>query len=169
MALSHSYTFSNSFTRTHAKYLASKIAADLYQFKLRYGKPEGDVIDAYQNELIELLGNEWLAFYEFGFLVDGNRLLSYRYRVDASGTITQDSAPGGILPRIDVSNAEYFNRVTYSSAWWSLSPEGRERIRGQLPVKRSVTADPTDGTGRWMVERSYVSGRAVERSVFRPW
>ena len=50
---------SQSFTRTHAKYLASKVVADLYQCARLYGRPSANSIPDYESELVELLAGAY--------------------------------------------------------------------------------------------------------------
>ena len=49
--MTYSYTTTSTFTRTHAIYLASKVAADLRQMQLFYGRPSNENIEAYIEEL----------------------------------------------------------------------------------------------------------------------
>ena len=52
---------SETFTRTSAKYLVSKVAADLRQMQRLHRAPADAQIDAYVEELITLLaGATWL-------------------------------------------------------------------------------------------------------------
>lgn len=54
-------TNSTTFTRTNARLIASKIAADLRQMRLFYGKPSAERVDEYVDELVELLARRWIA------------------------------------------------------------------------------------------------------------
>jgi hypothetical protein len=56
-----------TFTRTHAKHLATMVLTDLYQCSMLYDRPSESAIGDYETELIELLANEYVAGYEFGF------------------------------------------------------------------------------------------------------
>ena len=40
--MSYSYTTTETFTRTHARYIASKIAADLRKLQLYYDRPKAE-------------------------------------------------------------------------------------------------------------------------------
>jgi hypothetical protein len=167
--MSSSYTIAATFTRTNARYLGSKVAADLRQFSLHYGSPALNSIQDYLDELVELLAGGWLATYEFGFKQAEKRVLSYMYRVDHAGNLYEDGGAGGILPRMAVSGASYFNFLTYDASWWDLTDAQRQTVRDGLVLRRGTGNEPHDGAGYWATERTYVSGRALERRVFRPW
>jgi hypothetical protein len=55
MSTSYSITETASFTITHARYIASKVATDLKRFQRFYGAPSDDWIDKYETELALLL------------------------------------------------------------------------------------------------------------------
>lgn len=163
---------SQSFTRTHAKYLASKVVADLYQCARLYGRPTTDSIPDYEAELVELLVGGYVDEYEFGFKKDGKRVVSWHYAVTAGGDLvgggTDDNA-GGVYARAKVAGADYFNFLSYSQKWWDLTSSDRERIKGTLPFSRSTGTLPADGNGYWVQDRTYSSsGTSVARRTFRP-
>ena len=56
--MTSSYSTSDTFTRTHAVYLASKVAADLKQMQLFYGKPSDGNIEAYIEGNCDLTGEQ---------------------------------------------------------------------------------------------------------------
>lgn len=89
-----SFTTTITFTRTHAKQLAAKVTADLYQCHVLYDRPSEDDLDDYQTELIEMLANEYVETYEFGFKKDDKRVLSWRYTVGSDGGLYGDSNVG---------------------------------------------------------------------------
>lgn len=163
---------SQSFTRTHAKYLASKVVADLYQCARLYGRPGTDSIPDYEAELVELLVGGYVDRYEFGFKKGGKRVVSWQYAVTAGGDLvgggTDDSA-GGVYARAKVAGADYFNFLSYSQKWSDLASSDRDRIEGTLPFSRSTGTLPVDGNGYWVQDRTYSSsGTSVARRTFRP-
>ena len=97
--MTSTFTTTATFTRTHAKHLAAKVVADLYQCSVFYGRPTEDAIDDYQTELIELLANEYVDTYEFGFKEAGKRLLTWHYAVGADGGCMGTPTPGRYTPR----------------------------------------------------------------------
>ena len=61
-----------SFTMTHAKYLSSKVAADLKRMQRFYGSPSDAWIADYEAELASLLKHGYLASVTYGYKRDGN-------------------------------------------------------------------------------------------------
>lgn len=161
-----------SFTRTNAKYLASKVVTDLYQCARLYGRPSTDSIADYEAELIELVVGGYVDKYEFGFKQDGKRVVSWHYTVTAGGDLvgggTDDSA-GGVYARAKVVGADYFNFLSYSQKWFGLTSSDRDRIKRALPFTRSAGTLPADGNGYWVQDKTYLSsGTSVARRTFRP-
>ncbi len=117
--MTQSFTTTSTFTRTHAKHLAAKVVADLYQCHMLYDQPVGRISD-YEVELIELLSGEYVAEYEFGFKKNGQRVVSWQYRVGADGGMHGDSNAGSLYARADISGASYYNFLTYSWKWYNL-------------------------------------------------
>ncbi len=165
-----SQTYSSTFSRTHAKYLASKVVADLYQCSLLYDHPSPDSVEPYEEELTTLLADRFVGTYEFGFKRNGKRVLSWHYTVGSAGDLEGDSRSGSLTRGVDIGDATYFNFLTYSGEWWALSPAAREAIKRTLPFYRTSGAAPGDGSGRWVVEHVYSSGGVLmSRRVFKPW
>jgi hypothetical protein len=163
-------TVSESFTLTHAKYLASKVTTDMLRCYQNYGRPAHSDINNYGTELALLLRDGYVSEYEFGFSSDNRRLLSWHYRVDASGLSSTDDRPGRIISGAAVANASWFNQLTFSSAWALLESAERDRIRTGLPFQRVTKAGPTDGAGYWAADLSYSSsGVSLGRRTFRPY
>ena len=165
-------TATQTFTRTHAKHLASKVVADLYQCARLYGKPQTGRIAKYEKELVELLVGGYVTEYEFGFKKNGKRVVTWQYRVNASGDLVGGSADdraGGAYARAKVADATYFNFLSHSQKWWNLTPGAMEAIEDQLPIRRSTGELPADGDGYWVPDRTYSNGGvAVSRRTFRP-
>ena len=120
MSFTMTRTASESFTLTHAKYLASKVTADMLRCRQNYGRPAQADINNYGTELVLLLRDGYVAEYEFGFMQDNQRLLSWHYVVDSSGISATDDRPGRIVSGIAVADASWFNRLTFSAAWFVL-------------------------------------------------
>lgn len=164
-----SFTTTTTFTRTHAKQLAAKVVADLYQCHVLYDSPDDDDLDDYQTELIEMLANAYVETYEFGFKRDDKRVLSWRYTVGADGGLHYDSNAGNIYAKAVVAGATYFNFMSYSRKWWDLSDAQRAAFKGELPIQRVSGSLPGDGDGYWQVDHGYNAGGVrVERKTFRP-
>jgi hypothetical protein len=163
-------TRTTTFTLTHAKHLASKVAADLYLCSRQYGRPSVGSVEAYQGELAALLADRYVEAYEFGFKRNEKRVLSWRYTVGPAGDLQGDSRSGGLVRGVNVADARYFNFLTYNDRWFALTATEQKAIEDTLPIQRTSGLAPGDGNGYWTIERSYsAGGMLMERRVFRPW
>ena len=171
MSFTMTRTASESFTLTYAKYLASKVTSDMWRCKQLYNRPTESEINDYGTELALMLRDGYVSVYEFGFQKGEQRIISWRYNVDSSGTLNaSDDRPGGVVAGVDTTGAVFFNQMTWSSSWSNLSSEEKDRISQGLPFKRNVGDGPKDGLGYWQEDRSYSSnGVSLARKTFRPF
>jgi len=168
--MSFSYTKTATFTIVHARYLASKVAADMHLCAQYYGKPSEEMIRNYAEELAQYLNEGYLEEYEFGYQKDGKRVVSWRYRVDSNGNLTADDRPGKVVPYVDIAGATFFNFLTENSRYCKLSTSEQQRFESQLPVKRTAGKAPSDGAGYWKSDRNYyASGLGINRQTFQPF
>jgi Bacterial HORMA domain family 1 len=163
-------TETSSFTITHARYIASKVATDLKRFqRFYYGLPNDDLIDRYEGELAGLLKHNAVDIVVYGF--QRNSLwtpASVRYRAIPGGSLLADDDPGKIRPGIDVSGARFTSFLSYSNSWWDLTQAERDTIRKGLPINRSTGSSPDLETGAWSDDLSYsAGGRGLGRSSVR--
>ena len=168
---SYTTTETSSFTVTHARYIASKVATDLKRFQRFYNSPSDDLIDRYEGELAGLLKHDAVDYVVYGF--QRNSLwtpASVRYRAIPGGTLMADDDPGKIRPGVDVSGAGFTSFLSYSAAWWSMTDAERQNIRKDLPIQRSTASAPNLETGAWADDLSYsAAGRGLGRSSVRTW
>jgi hypothetical protein len=167
--MSYSYTLTETFSISHARHIASRLAGDMRLMNAYYGYPSLSSIDDYLEEIAQLLAKGYLATFEIGFQRDGRRVFSLYYEVLADGTLS-DSRSGGVPAGYDVSGASKLNYLTHSSAWFALSQSERDSFEATLPVQRTAAPEPVDGDGYWAAEeRSYASGGAgMRRRRFVP-
>jgi hypothetical protein len=166
-----SYSESQTFTRSEARYLASKVVADLHQCARLYGKPSTGSIADYETELVERLVRGYLARYEFGFKRDGKRIVSWQYEVKGGDLVGggTDDRPGGVYARADVVGATYYNHTNSTSKWSQLSQDEKDAFEATLPFSRHAASLPSDGSGYWTSDRTYTRGGVeVARRTFRP-
>lgn len=162
-------TVAETFTFTHAKRLASKVAADMKRCQSIYGWPSDGEINNYCTELAILLRDGYVAEYEFGYQKDGERHVTWHYKVDTSGNLTTDDRPGKIA-EVSIVGCERFNFLTYSSAWQRLSQAQKDAIKTGLPISRSDGTGPKDGRGYWTSDLNYYSGGvSMPRRTFQPY
>jgi hypothetical protein len=167
--VSYSYTTTSTFTRVHAHYLASKVAADLHLCRLFYGRPTEEAVAAFMEELTELLAGGYVYRYEFGFQRNGQRVVTLQYTVSWTGELIADQDAGRVFAYADVTGAHFYNHLTYSDRWARLAHAERERIEASLPFRRTPGEAPHDGVGYWQTDHSYsAQGVAMQRRTFRP-
>lgn len=168
--MSVTFTKTATFTIVHARYLASKVAADMHLCAAYYGKPSEQQIRDYAEEFAQFLNEGYLVKYEFGFKKDGLRIVSWRFTVDSDGNVRADDRPGKVVPYVDIAGAAFFTFLTWNSNFSGLSQVERERFTGTLPVRRTTGGPPSDGDGYWVSDRNYHSGGcSVGRQTFRPF
>lgn len=168
--MSYSYTTTETFTLTHARRLAAKVAADMHQCQRFYGLPTDEQIENYQQELTVLLHGGYVKSYEFGFKTrDDRRVVAWYYTVGPAGDL-EGGRSGGLYPSAEIADAVTFNFLSYSDAWFALSGTEKANIKAKHSVRRSDGVPPQDGNGYWDSSRHYASGGvAVTRKEFRPW
>ena len=171
MTSSYTHTDTHTFTLTHAKHMAAKVATDLKRIQRLYGKPSDSEIDKYEAEIIELLKAGYLGTVTYGFRRNGNWIeptLRYTAR-DLAGTTTRDDDPGRIRPRADVKDARFGSYLVYSLAWDSLSAAEMETFQQRLPFHRFGVPEPGIN-GYLSQDLTYSSGgRALDRAIVKGW
>jgi len=165
------HTTSATFTVTHAKHLASKIAADLNACSRLHGKPSLTVVENYNEELVELLRYGYLSRYEFGFKKDDKRVLSWSYEVTSDGNIATDERAGKMSAYVDLDGTSFFNYAWYSSKYHNLTSDQQAGFKDSHPVNRTSGDPPSDGVGSWSgTEKNYsAGGTGVFRRSFRSY
>lgn len=168
--MTNTFTLSSTstFTRTHAAYLASKVAADLLQMQLFYGRPFDNEINQYLEEAIILILKGYLDFVEYGFKRNDNRVVSLKYVVRADGMIQTDDRSGRVVPGVDISGAYWYSFLSKNLAFSLLPWEEQQRVEQSLPIERSSGDPPGNGNGCWTNDKAYsTNGIGVQRSTFR--
>jgi len=168
---SYSYSETQTFTVTHAKHLAAKVATDLKRMQRFYGVPSDSRINDYETEIIELLKKGYLKKVSYGFMKDGNFIeptLNYTVQELAQSNSVDDD-PGKIRPGANVFGASFYSFLTYSDAWFNLSLEERVRFENGLPFSRSTASEP--GINGYLdYDRTYTSGgRSLNRSTIKSY
>ncbi len=165
-------TVSESWTLTNAKYLASKVTADMRRCQQLYGAPSDASINDYGTELALLLRDGYVSTYEFGYVrsSDNERILTWRYSVDNAGKLTSDDRPGRILSGVNISGATMRNRLCHSGAWEKLSAEEQATVERTLPIQRVGRPDYGSSLGTWHNDLYYSSsGVLMSRQTFKPF
>ncbi|GJE41549.1 hypothetical protein [Methylobacterium soli] len=161
---------SETFTVTHARHMAAKVATDLKRIQRLYGGiPTDSTIADYETEVIELLKAGYLGTVTFGFRRDGKWIEpTLRYTAkDLAGMPSGDDDPGKIRASANVSGATFYNYLTYSSAWDRLSASEQEAFKKRMPFYRGGAPEPNID-GYLTNDRTYSSGgRALDRASVR--
>jgi len=168
---SYSYSESITFTVTHARHMAAKIATDLKRIQRLYGRPSDGEIAEYEEEAVAMMKAGYLGTVTYGFKRNGAWIepaLKYSAR-DLAGGSANDDDPGRIRPGKDVSGASFTSFMTYSDAFFALSQAERDAFKGGLSICRtSGTEPPVDGY--LDADRTYsAGGRALDRSSVRSY
>lgn len=169
--MSSSYTVSSAqtFTVTHARHMAAKVATDLKRMQRFYGSPSDASIANFETEVTELLKAGYLGTVTYGFQKNGNWVeptLRYTAR-ELAGAAANDDDPGRVRPGANVSGASFSSYLTYSSAWNNLTQAHRDAFETGLPFSRNGAPEPGI-TGYLQSDRTYSSGgRSLDRSTVR--
>ncbi|MBY5828649.1 hypothetical protein HFN47_00835 [Rhizobium leguminosarum] len=167
---SYTISLSTTFTITHAKHLAAKVATDLKRMQRLYGLPSDSDIEAYEGEVIAMLKAGYLGTVTYGFKRTGEWIEpTLRYTAHELASSATDDDPGKIRPNANVSGATFYSYLTYSDAWSRLSSAEQDRFKKELPFYRSGASEPSV-SGYFSDDRTYSSGgRSLNRASVRSW
>lgn len=167
--MSYTTTQTATFNRSHARYVATKVAADLRRMQRLYRWPTDKVIDDLMTEITELLALDHLKTVEIGFDRNGKRMFSLSYESRRDGTLVSDDNAGGLPRGVDVTGCHHINYLTFTEKWFALTQTERDAVEAKLPYVRSPAPEPQDGSGYWTQDRSYsAAGGGTVRRVFKP-
>lgn len=169
MSSTYTSSESQSFTITHARKIAVKVATDLKRIQRFYGRPSDKDIEDYEEEIVQILKAGFLKKVSYGFQKNGNWIepsLHFEAK-DLGGLTTTDDDPGRIRPGADITGASFYSYLTYSNEWWKLSEEERNSFRNGLPFKRGGANEP--GINGYLTQDKTYSagGKSVIRSTVK--
>jgi len=171
MSSSFTSTESQSFTITHARKIAVKVATDLKRIQRFYSQPTDASIADYEEEIVQMLKAGYLKKVSYGFQKDGKWIEPSLHfeAIDLGGFAVTDDDPGRIKPGADISGARFYSYLIYSSKWWELTEEERTTFKKGLPLKRGG-ADEPGINGFLSQDKSYSSGgKSVIRSTVKSY
>lgn len=169
--MSSSYTIAETqtFTITHAKHIAAKVAADLKRLQRFYGQPSDTSIADYETEVIALLKGGYLDTVWYGFRRDGEFIEPTIKYAASDLTGAEDNDPGRIRPNANIDGASFYSYLTYSPSWDNLSDEEKKDFKDRLPFQRTSASEP-GVNGYLLGDLTYSSGgRALNRSSLRSY
>ncbi|GAB2798262.1 hypothetical protein GCM10027275_49790 [Rhabdobacter roseus] len=166
--MSYSITSTQTFTVTHAKYLASKVATDLKRIQRYYGSPSDVSIEMYEAELVEFLKKGYLNTVTFGFKRDGKWIEpTLRYTAGELSYGGTDDDPGRIRPGTNVAGASFASFLTYSQAYFNAPTSEKDSFEKALPFSRTPGTEPGIN-GYLSADKTYASGgRSLDRSSLK--
>lgn len=169
MSISYTFSQTTTFTETHARHIAAKLATDLKRMQRFYGSPSDFDISQYETEIIELLKKGYLDTVTYGFQRNKHWIeptLRYTAR-ELAGVSANDDDPGRVLPGQDVANASFSSYLTHSATWNRLSATEQEAFEKRLPFRRTGASEPGI-TGYLSRDRTYsAGGLALDRASIR--
>lgn len=171
--MSYSYTRSNTetFTVTHARHMAAKVATDLKRMQRFYGTPSDSSIAKFEEEVIVMLKAGFLGNVTYGYKRATDWIEpTLRYTAhDLAGMSANDDNPGKIRPGANIFGASFYSYLTFTSAWWELTKEEREAFERVLPLERCSASEPGIN-GYLSDDRTYsAGGRALNRASVRSY
>lgn len=167
----NSYTISETttFTLTHAKHMAAKLAADLKRLQRFYYQPSDTAIAYYEEEVVELLRAGYLGTLTLGFRRNDQWIeptLRYTAR-DLSSNSANDNDPGRVRPGADITGASFYSYLTYTPAWEKLSMAEQDAFKRCMPFFRQGAPEPSIN-GYLVADLIYsAGGRALDRASVR--
>ncbi len=166
--MTSTYSYVETFTRTSAKHVASKVAANLRYMQVLYGSPSDEWIEKYNEELVELLIGGYVDTVTYGFQRDGKWIAAVRYVADLKGNLTADDRAGKLPYDANITGLSATSYLTYSQNWWDQTPEQRAKIKMMLPFERVGAPEPGIESGYWEQDRTYsANGSGVRRSILK--
>lgn len=154
--MSYSYTRTESWSHTHARKVAGKVAADLKRLQQEYRQPSDAMIEKYLAELTILLTGGYVDQVTYGYDRDGTWIAALNYVADMSGNLRVDDRSGRIPRGEDTTGARFYSFLSFSHRWTALSPSEREAIKKTLPFIREE-ADAPSVRGGWRADKCYSS------------
>jgi hypothetical protein len=171
MSYSYTQTETKSFTETHAKHIASKVATDLKRMQRFYGEPSDANINSYEREIIEFLKKGYLGTVTYGYQKNDDWIEpTLRYTAkELSNISSTDDDPGKIVANANIEGASFHSFLTYSSAWDGLSKGEKEAFKSTLPFQRGYASEPRIN-GYMSNDKSYsAGGKSLDRSTLKKY
>ena len=164
--MSTTFSYTNTFTLTNARYLSSKIAGDLRQMQLFYGQPSDDIIAAYVEEATLLMHGGFLKEVTYGYRRNDEWVFALKYEAAGNG-LHGDDRSGRVRPGIDITGASWGSFMTYSAEYDALSENDRQKLHSTLPIARSEGGEPRTRFSSY--DKAYTSGGySIRRRMIAP-
>lgn len=156
--MSSTFTYSQTFTITNARYLASKVKTDLKRIQQFYGSPSDSCINEYESELVAFLIGGMLSKVTYGFKRDGVFIPpTLEYTAQELEANLNNDRPGGIATGQDISGANFASFMFYSTKWSNMTESDRKAFEAELPFQRTTGVSPPV-SGYYKDDKNYSSG-----------
>lgn len=163
--MTQTYTTTETWSRTHARYIAGKVAADLRQMQQAYGQPSDQHLNDLIEELVSYLADGYLDYVEYGFRRGESWVVAHKYLAAELGSSAADDRSGRVRRGADVAGAYWWSYLVKNSRWSNLTQAERDQYEAGIAVKRTSGKGASAAGGGWAPERSYSSGGgSVSRS-----
>lgn len=163
----HTYTHSDTFTGTHAKHIAAKVAADLKRMQRFYGKPDDGEITDYEKEVGALLLGNYLESVTYGFRRrDGNQwIVALKYIARQGGVLIEDDSPGQIPIGAPIEGGAFHSFLCYNREWHRLLSHQQTQVYRNAGI-RFERKEGKEPRGDFSYNKAYsAGGRGVLRGV----
>lgn len=164
-----------TFSITSARYLTSKVAADLRSLHNIYGQPTLLEVAQFAEEAALLLNAGCLDRVDYGFKAPARYgaelqwVLRLRYRV-APGTGRLDALPGGVPVMALPAGAVWASYLVKNAHYDSLPQSDRAALDQSLPFTRTGAPESGTAAGTSTAGRDYLRhGTALSRDDFAAW
>ncbi len=164
--MSNSYTTTETFTRTNAIHLASKVISDLKHMQLFYGKPSDESIDQYLEELIVLLLGNHLKSVTYGFRKDDKWVIALNYKANFSSISTTDDRSGGVQSGANITGASWGSFLEKNDDYNNLTSSEKSRIESLIKLKRSDGKDSEYNVSASVNKSYYSGGTSLDRKIY---
>jgi hypothetical protein len=155
----------NTNTKIDAKYLGSKIAADLRQLQILYGKPSNSDIDSYVDEFITLIKEGYIKSVDYGYRKNEIWIVGVSYEVSTFNSV--DDSPGKIPVDKDITGATWGSYMRKSQKFYNLSSDQQLAVLKSLPFQRSINNNDPQNGANWTYDKAYGSGDVeLKRKTF---
>ena len=159
MSYSFTTTQTRTFTVTHARHMAAKVAADLKRLQRLYGHITDTRIAEFEGEVTELLRQGYLGEVTYGFQRDDKWIEpTLRYTAAELADGGADDDPGRVPAGRDISGAAFHSFLSYSPAWDALNAQQQQAVKQQLPLQRVSGSNATVHNGYFVSDKTYSSG-----------
>ena len=148
--MSYAGTQTQAFTITTARYVTSKIAADLDVLRSHYQLPSQADVTAYAEEAAQLLAKRYLGTVEFGFKRNGTVVFALKYETRADGSLADDR-PGKVTANLDLSGTTF---VLVAHLFRQVGRIGCGKTSGVQERSAGAThGRPVADDGEWLLGR----------------